>query len=114
MCSQVRNMSYVSDNCRDGFNAVVTRQCERIIEISSVLFFPLVALLHRSHRSLCERTLILNLLSALIVSKMVYITSGTSILICQHYALIYNFDVRFVEFCLVFLIFLKTGWKNLK
>ena len=39
------------------------------------------------------------------------ITSGSSILIRQHYALIYNFDVRFVEICLVFL---KTGWENLK
>ena len=37
---------------------VVTRQCERIIKVYSVLIFPLVALLHRStHRSLCERTL---------------------------------------------------------
>ena len=32
----------------------VTRQCERIIEIYSVLIFPLVALLHRS---LYERSL---------------------------------------------------------
>ena len=94
---------------------VVTRQCERIIEIYSVLFFPSVALLHRStHHSLCERTLILNLHSALNVSKMVYIISGSSILIRQHYAHIYNFDVRFEDFCLVFLIFLKTGWENLK
>ena len=39
--------------------ARTTQQCERIIEIYSVLFFPLVALLHRStHRSLCKRTLI--------------------------------------------------------
>ena len=30
------------------------------------------------------------------------ITSGSSILIRQHYALIYNFDVRFVEICLFF------------
>ena len=37
---------------------VVTRQCEYIIKIYSVLIFPLVALLHRSlARSLCERTL---------------------------------------------------------
>ena len=44
------------------------------------------------------------------VSKTVYITSVFSILIRQHYVLIYNFDLRFVEICLVFLIFLKTGW----
>ena len=37
---------------------VVTRQCDSIIKIYSVLIFPLVALLHRSlARSLCERTL---------------------------------------------------------
>ena len=35
-------------------------------------------------------------------------------LIRLHYALIYNFDIRFVEICLVSLIFLKTGWENLK
>ena len=36
---------------------VVTRQCEYIIKIYSVLIFPLIALLHRSlARSLCERT----------------------------------------------------------
>ena len=40
--------------------------------------------------------------------------SGSSILIRQHYALFYNFDLRFVEICLVFLIFLKTGSENLK
>ena len=57
MCSQVRNMSYASDNCRDGFSACSNAVVERLIEIYSVLFFPLVALLHRStHRSLCERT----------------------------------------------------------
>ena len=39
---------------------------------------------------------------------------GSSILIRQHYAVIYNFDVKFVEICLVFLISLKTGWENLK
>ena len=42
------------------------------------------------------------------------ITSGSPVLIRQNYALIYNFDVKFVEICLVFLIFLKTGWENLK
>ena len=58
ICSQVRNMSYASDNCRDGFSLVVTRQNEYIIKIYSVIIFPLVALLHRSlARSLCERTL---------------------------------------------------------
>ena len=36
--------------------ARATQQCERIIEIYSVLIFPLVALLHRStHRSVCEK-----------------------------------------------------------
>ena len=51
-------MSYASDNCRDGFSLVVTRQCEYIIKIYSVVIFPLVALLHRSlARFLCERTL---------------------------------------------------------
>ena len=45
---------------------------------------------------------------------MVKITNGSSILIRQHYALIYNFDVRFVDICLVFQIFLETGWENLK
>ena len=36
---------------------VVTRQCEYIFKIYSVLIFPLVALLHRSlARSLCEGT----------------------------------------------------------
>ena len=34
------------------------------------------------------------------------ITSMSSILIRQRYALIYNFHVRFVEICLVFPIFL--------
>ena len=57
------------------------------------------------------KSIILNLLSALNVSKTIYITSGSLILIRQHYALIYNFDVRFVESCSVFL---KTGWENLK
>ena len=38
-------------------------------------------------------------------------TRGSSIR--QHYALTYNFDVRTVEI-FVFLIFLKTGWENLK
>ena len=47
------------------------------------------------------------------MEKTVKITSGSSILILQHYALIYNFDVKFVEI-LVFLIFLKTGWDNLR
>ena len=37
---------------------VVTRQCEYINKVYSVLIFPLDALLHRSlARSLCERTL---------------------------------------------------------
>ena len=45
------------------------------------------------------------------VEKTVKITSGSSILIRQHCILIYNFDVRFVEICLVFL---KIGWENVK
>ena len=36
------------------------------------------------------------------IEKTVKITSGFSILIRQHYAFIYNYDVRFVEICLVF------------
>ena len=36
---------------------------------------------------------------------MVKITSESLTLICQHIALTDNFDVRFVEFCFVFLIF---------
>ena len=40
------------------------------------------------------------------VEKTSKITSGFPILIRQHYALIDNFDVKFVEICLVFLIFL--------
>ena len=37
---------------------VVTRQCEYIIKLYSVLIFPLGALLHSSlARSVCERTL---------------------------------------------------------
>ena len=37
---------------------VVTRQCECIVKIYSVLIFSVVALLHRSlARSLCEMTL---------------------------------------------------------
>ena len=39
------------------------------------------------------------------IEKRVKITSGFSILICQHYALIDNFNVRFVVICLVFLFF---------
>ena len=35
------------------------------------------------------------------------VTSGLSILIRQHYALIDNFDVRFVEICLFFLDFFE-------
>ena len=49
------------------------RQCEYIIKIYSVLNFPLVALLHRStHRSLCERPVVLEGES----SPEVPITSG--------------------------------------
>ena len=58
-------------------------------------------------------SLILNELTRF-VEKTVKIIRGSSILIRQNYALIYNFDVRFVEICLVFLNFLKTGWENLK
>ena len=39
------------------------------------------------------------------IKKTVKITSGFLILIRQHYALIDNFNVWFVEICLVFLIF---------
>ena len=62
----------------------------------------------------CQVSIILNLLSALNISKTMYITSVFSIFIRQHYALIYNFDASFVEICLVFLNFPKTGWENLK
>ena len=49
MCSQIRNMSYASDNCRDGFSACSNAAvCEHIIKMYSVLIFLLVALLHRS------------------------------------------------------------------
>ena len=36
------------------------------------------------------------------MEEKVKITGGSWILIRQHYALIYHFDVRFVEICLVF------------
>ena len=39
------------------------------------------------------------------IEKTVKITSGFSILIRQHYALINNCDARFMVVCLVFLIF---------
>ena len=46
------------------------------------------------------------------IEKMVKVTSGLSILIRQHYALIYNFDVRFVEIFLFFSDFFKKTFLN--
>ena len=66
------------------------------------------------NRPTIEPSLILNEYTRRFVEKTVNITSGSSILIRQYYALIENFDVRFVEICLVFQIFLKTGWENLR
>ena len=53
----------------------------------------------------CVSSLILNKYISRIVEKTVKITSGSLTLIRQHIALIDNFDVRFVEIGLVFLIF---------
>ena len=57
-------------------------------------------------------SLILNEKTRRFVEKTVKITSVSSILIRQHYALIYNFDVRFVEICLVFSDF-SENWLEL-
>ena len=59
MCSQIRNVSHLSDNCHESRLAdfALRQQCEYCIEIYKVLIFPLVALQLRStHRSLYERT----------------------------------------------------------
>ena len=64
-------------------------------------------------QSLVSLSLTLNEKTRRFIEKTVKIISRSSILIRQHYALIYNFGVRFVEIYF-FPIFLKTGWENLK
>ena len=79
--------------------ARTTQQCERIIEIYSVLFFPLVALLHRStHRSLCKRTLIF--LCGLVAFTTGRFIVSLALLFCSR---VFFFLFFVVVFCFVFL-----------